>query len=326
MSGSRREALLPWTGYAGLFLTYQGGSRMTQLHCQPCPPACPSVFDRVVVSCLIKPGTRVMWELLDTFLDPGPLVFQLQAGATANPDADDWADVGLPVENQYFAVDPEQRVYGKLNFTHYRVAVTSPLGTYYSLPTAAQGTLGRRDWRLAREVIRQRRKLYRYGPGGQRGYLLKRRWTGAKCPVCTDLQTQESRNSECPTCYGTGFQCGYYYPMSCVWASMSPRARRTQLDAGQSRGTVDDMVVQAEMLQTELLAESDIWVNAVTDDRYYVHQVNNIAEMRGVALVADVELRLIAFSSIVYDIAIPEQLRALGQPATGDPDPDVEGF
>jgi hypothetical protein len=106
--------------------------------------------------------------------------------------------------------------------------------------------------------------------------------------------------------------------MSCIWASLDPRARRTQRDAGSTRGTVDDIVVKADMVMTELLAEEDVWVNAVTDDRYYVHEVENTGEMRGVPLTASVELRLIAFTSVIYTIAIPEQLQALGSGWTPD--------
>ena len=119
--------------------------------CQPCAPAACSVFDRVVVSCLVRSGTVVMWELVPEFFDQGPLTFVLQVGKTANPDADDWEDVGLPVENQYFAVDDEQRVWGKMNWTFYRVKLETSLGTYYSLPVNGLGTLSKRDWRIARE-------------------------------------------------------------------------------------------------------------------------------------------------------------------------------
>lgn len=276
--------------------------------CKPCGDPCRSVFDRVVVRHYIKGGALVMWELLDTFTDPGPLTFQLQVGTTNNPLADDWQDVGLPVENQYSAVDPEQRVWGKTNFTHYRVRVTSPLGTYYSLPTGGMGVLSRGEWLLARELVRQRKVDYRKGKAAQEGYLLKRRWTGQRCYDCMDLQTQESRDPDCESCYGTGFQCGYYYPMSCVWAKLSPRARRTELDGGQGRGTVNDIVVHADMLLTDLMAEDDVWVSDRADDRYYVHRVTHTAEVRGVPVAGQVELRPIPFSSIIYSIEIPEQL------------------
>ena len=64
-----------------------------------CPSQCESVFDVVHVSYLIRGGTRVCWQLLPTFADPLPYTFQLQVGQSANPDADDWEDVGVSIEN-----------------------------------------------------------------------------------------------------------------------------------------------------------------------------------------------------------------------------------
>lgn len=282
---------------------------MIQEDCQPCPPACAAnPFDRVVVSYLIRGMTRVLWELVPTFTDPGPLTFQLQVGQTNNPNADDWENVGIPVVNQYFAYDPEQRVFGIDNTTHYRVILTTPNGEYVSDPVDGMGVLDHRMWRCAREEIRRRKVDLRYGPSGQEGYLLKRRITGTKCPVCTDYQTGESRDPQCPSCYGTGFLCGYYFPMSCVWASLSPATKRIELDAGQMRGTIEDISVSATMLAIDLLSENDIWVAKKTDDRYFVHRVSNTAEYKGVAIVAQVEMRPVPFSSIIYSIEIPAQL------------------
>ncbi len=276
------------------------------------PTACESVFDRVVVSHMTVGPTRVMWELLPTFTDTGPLEFQLQAGTTANNNADDWVDVGLPVRDQYFAFDDEQRVWGKLDFTHYRLILTTGQGVYYSTPVNGMGMLDRRSWRIAREKVRIKRRAMRVGIMGQQGYLLKRRWTGTKCPTCLDYMTQEIRNPACPDCYGTGFKCGYFYPVSCVWAELGFRASRTELDGGQTRGTINDVVVNSAMLMTDLLSEDDVWVADKSDDRYYVHKVTHTDEVRGVPITANVELRLIPFTSIIYTIAIPDQLRSHG--------------
>lgn len=275
-----------------------------------CPPACDDlVFDRVVVSYLVAGGAKVSWELTAGFTDPRPLVFQLQAGRVNNQDADDWVNVGLPVEDMYFAIDPEQRVFGNTNFTHYRVKLTTVFNVYYSQPTFGLGVLDRRDWAIGGEIIRQRKLIYGWGEG-QNGYLLKRRWSGKSCTVCADFQTEESRNPNCPSCYGTGFECGYYFPVGCVYAKLSPRSHHTHLD-GQMRGTTNDVFVSAEMLATDFLSEEDVWVNAKTDDRWYVHKVTHKAEIRGVPLVSDVELRLVPFSSAIYTIQIPQQLAAL---------------
>lgn len=276
------------------------------------PVSCESVFDRVVVSHVITGPTRVMWELLPTFTDDGPLEFQLQVGATSSNDADDWEDVGLSVTDLYTAYDDAQRVWGKKNFTHYRVILTTSVGRYTSTPVNGMGILDRRCWRMAREVIRAQRRAMRVGDKGQKGYLLKRRWTGEDCPVCLDYQTKEVRNPQCTTCFGTGKKCGYYYPTSCVWAELSPKSYRVQLDGGQNRGTIADITIPAVMIMTDLLGEDDVWVADKTDDRYFIHQVQHTYEMKGVPLIANVELRPMPFTHIAYTIEIPDQLRGNG--------------
>ena len=277
--------------------------------CQACQSAdaerCPAVFDRVHVSYLIRGGTRVMWDLVPEFVDPLPYTFQLQVGRVGGTGGE-WDDVGIPQDNTFYAIDGEQRVYGKTQWTHYRVELTTPVGTYYSQPTNLMGILSHRDWRMAKEIVRKERLRCRLA--ASEGFLLKRRFSGPKCTLCTDLQTEECRDPDCPQCYGTGYQCGYYYPMACVWADISPRAVHKKTNNEATRGTIADIVVSGRMLMLPLLEENDVWVNKVTDDRYYVHRIQNVAEIRGVPLVADVELRPAAFTDTVYEIEIPPDL------------------
>ena len=270
-----------------------------------CPPECESVFDMVHVSYLIRGGTRVMWELLPEFNDPRPWNFQLQVGETGNENADDWEDVGLPVENTCYAIDSSKRSYSKTQDTHYRIKLTTTLGTYYSDPVAKSGILGPRVWRLAQEVVRKEKLRFRYT--SQDGYLLKRRATGQDCGKCLDLQTGEVTDPYCTECWGTGKQCGYYYPMACIWADLSPKTRRLHLDNNATRGTVQDIVVTGRMLMLPLIDEQDVWVSRKTDDRYYIHSIQDVAEMRGVPLVANVEMRPAPFTDVIYNIAIPQQ-------------------
>lgn len=282
---------------------------MSQGACQPCPPSCQEAFDRVLIRPVLRGGTLVSWSLKPTFLGSNPLVFQLQVGTTGNPLADDWVNVGPPVVNQYMAIDPEQRCFGKTPFTHYRVRLVSGVQVYYSEPTAGLGQLSRRDWLLARELMRQRLVLYRKGYAAQHGVFLKRRWTGQPCQRCLDLATQEVRDPDCPQCYGTGRACGYFYPVGCTYALFSPKTRRVHLDGGQARGTIDDVVVQADMLLPDLVGENDIFVAVRSDQRYFIHAVQNVAEVRGVAIAGQVEMRPIPLSSIFYRIDIPLHLR-----------------
>ena len=61
------------------------------------------------------------------------------------------------------------------------------------------------------------------------------------------------------------------------------------------------------MLMMPLLQETDVWVSRETDDRYYIQKIQDIAEIRGVPLVANVELRPAPYTDIIYTVAIPQQ-------------------
>ena len=284
-------------------------------HCQPCHrldrERCDSVFDRVHVSYLIRGGTRVMWDLIPEFKDPLPWIFQLQVGRVGDPLSGEWTNVGLPMENTFYGIDGEQRVWGKTQWAHYRVVLTTPNGVYSSAPVNLMGILNHRDWRLAREVVRKERVRNRLSTCD--GYLLKRRFSGLKCPLCVDLQLDDVRDPDCPQCWGTGYQCGYYYPMPCIWADLSPRTAHKDMDQAAARGTIKDVIVTGRMLMLPLLETYDVWVNKNTDDRYFVHSIQSVAEFRGVPIIANVELRPAAYHDIVYDIPIPQELAAVSR-------------
>jgi len=276
--------------------------------CEPnqCVPDCANIFEMVHVSYLIRGGTRVMWTLTDSFNDPTPWLFQLQASRVANQNADDWENIGLPVENSCYAIDATKQNYAKApQDAHYRIKLTTPQATYYSNPTAAAGILMPRDWRLAQEIIRKERVRFRYS--SQDGYLLKRRITGADCPRCLDLQTMEVTDPYCTQCWGTGKECGYYYPLGCIWADLSPVTRKKNLDDQGMRGTVQDVIVAGRMLMLPLLDEMDVWVSRKTDDRYYIQAIKGVAEIRGVPLIATVEMRPAPYTDVIYNIPIPQQ-------------------
>lgn len=277
--------------------------------CLRCPPACESVFERVVVDRVRRGPTRVMWELRSDFPDPAPYVFQLQRGRSNNNFADDWEDVGAPVANMLYAVDGAESLAGSaVDYTHYRVKLMTSQGSYISEPVGYMGVLAPRDRRIAREIMRQEHVRMRQH-AGQLGYLLKRRTTGEPCPRCTDAQTGEVRDPDCPVCWGVGLKCGYYYPVDCVWADIDPRTYNVKVSS--TRGTVEDIAVRARMIGTWMVSARDIWVNRDSDDRYYVHRIQHVAELRGVPLIANVELRPAPDSDVAYDIPTPKLLDEL---------------
>lgn len=274
-----------------------------------CPAVCGSeVFSRIVVMPLIAGGTRIAWELNDHFVatNPPPHTFQLQVGRTANPLADDWEPVGVPATDTWFLIDDSQRVFGKTQWTHYRICLATATQTLFSQPQPAYGFLDFREQRLYLEIIRKELLRFRYT--GQEGYLLKRKLYGLACASCTDQQTGEVRDPDCPTCLGTGFMQGYFPPMECIFADVDPISRRDELDAGQMRGTINDIVTSARMLAAPHLNAEDVWVQRRGDQRWYVQRVIHTSEMQGTPIVAKVELRLAPYSDSIYNVFIPGQV------------------
>lgn len=76
----------------------------------------------------------------------------------------------------------------------------------------------------------------------------------------------------------------------------------------EARGTVKTYSIRATMLNTQMLFEGDVWVNKRTDDRYIIHAVQNVAEVRGVALISQVEMSPVPVSDPIYSIDIPDQI------------------
>lgn len=266
-----------------------------------CGKECDWIFADISAWPVIKGGTRVDWTLHPRFGDPTPHVFQLQFGRTGNLQADDWVNVGLPVTNGFYAVDPEKRVYGKSQWSHYRIQLTTPEAIYISSAKPLYGNLGKRYWNIVKEI--ERKELLRLKQdAGQQGFLLKRRLFGEEC-TCLDHQTREVTNSNCPLCFGTGFTGGYYTPVPCVYGELTPHGHDNKLT---QVGTSDAMPVSAgRFLARPQIFSSDVWVSAKTDMRWQVHAVKHIVEVQGSPVVVQAELRLLPYSHPVYELSMP---------------------
>ena len=272
-----------------------------------CTPAgsCANPFTRVMVSHIIRGGSRVMWQIAPTFREPEPWIFQLEAGKTGNPLADDWVEVGLAVEGGVYAIDDVQRLFGKSFWTTYRVRLTTADNqVFYSNPTALQGVLDPPALREAREIARQETVRFR-AVRAPIGYLLKRRHAGTPC-TCLDFQTEEITQPDCTTCYGTGWLDGYFAPIPCVYADFGLVSREHIQDG--ARGTINPIVVPVRMLAEPRLDQGDVWVNKKTDERWYVGKITSIAEVSGVPVVVSVEFHLLPFSDAIYELEIAGQV------------------
>jgi len=262
---------------------------------------CNWIFGQIRVWPVITGGTRVEWTMHPSFTDSEPYVYQLQTGRTGSNTADDWTNVGLSVVNSCYAIDPTQRVYGKSQWTHYRIVLTTADGTYVSDPQPATGALDKESQLLAREI--ERKELLRLKKqAGQNGFLLKRRLFGTACS-CRDPMTEEATNSDCQYCYGTGFTGGYFAPVE-YWAELTPHGHDSK-QSPEGRGTVDDAPrVHLRGLNSPQVFSYDVWIAAHNDFRWLIRRIGHVVEVRGVPIVIQAEARLLPFSHPVYKIEV----------------------
>jgi hypothetical protein len=273
-------------------------------HVTVCPTTCEWIFGRIKVWPTIQFGTVVEWSLHPAFLDAAPHTFQLQIAHTSTPNEADWEDVGDPVVDTFLATDVPQRVYGRFQWTHYRIQLTTGEGTYLSAATNSLGAMGHRDWNKANEIIRQQAVRLK-AKAGSEGYLLKRRLHGTPCSECLDTMTGEIRNPQCETCLGTGFEEGYYDPVPCFYVELQEAGFRSHVKDGV--GTTDDGVRAAgRMINVPQIFSYDAWVDKVSDHRWIMHSIKSEAEIRGTPIILfPVEMRLAPFTHPIYTIPVP---------------------
>jgi hypothetical protein len=203
------------------------------------------------------------------FRDDLPHVFQLQTGNTGNPNATDWTDVGTPITNGYFGIDDERREgnFGKRLLTHYRVKLTTPTKVYVSQPVSTYGELGEKD------------------------------------TTCVDPLTGEILDSKCPDCNGVGFQVGYHAPTPLV-LDMSPEAVVELRKATEPPGPSRKVELKGRCLGFPQLNKEDVWVDAKSDQRWFIHEIMHLSEWRGVPLIVHAGIKLAPYTSQVYKIEV----------------------
>lgn len=261
-------------------------------------------FRRLLVSFAVDGGTRVEWEMARQFFAPGPYAFQLQVAPTSASTANDWENVGVPVDS-FYAIDDAKRVYGKTLEHHYRVQLTCPDGVFYSEPASALTHIPNREWRLIRSILRREYLRSRKYTGTEVA-LAKARRFGPRCTECVDPQTDEIIRPTCNDCFGTGFLNGYYPWQTDIWIDMPLEDSREEMDQLQVAGTIKPIVTNARWAGFPLLNSRDVVAERRSGRRHYVSRIVHKAGMRSMPIVARVELHQAAFTDSIYDLEAPD--------------------
>ena len=261
----------------------------------------PTPFARVMVDHVVDGLTRVWWRLAPEFQEPGPYVFQLQTSKAGTDGATDWIDVGVPAVNAGLLVDDQKRLYGQHLHTFYRIRLTTFRRVHLSTPATVRGLLDEQHWSLAREIIRKEQLRAKLG-AAREGLLLRRIRYGV--PVNRDPLTDEVLNSRNAADFGTGFKAGYFQAVQAQCWDVSPAQHPEKRQATQPPGQIRPVTASARILAFPPVDLEDVWVDARTDERWLIHPQRELANLQGVPLLVQIELRLAPFSHVIYRVPV----------------------
>ena len=296
---------------------------MSQANCQNTKPAKIFTFKRVEVYVTPANETIIQWWLDRCFpMESRVPVFYVEVARAGgewyrlNPDA--------PVEDHCVYVDRNKYRCGKDNDVFYRVIAYDGESEYTSTPEATLGVWSKRDYLIARDVVRQEYlMLQKYT--GVFGYLLKRRTHGVPCQnsTCLDHDLKIPASTSCPECYGTGFQNGYYNGIP-YYIDLSTFTSKK--DTQDPIGTIDPRVRLGRAVAYPRVDEYDIWVDGDKNKRYVIRgEVERLVEIKGKPLVYKLRLNELAADANEFQIPLEQNVPVPDGSSSSSPDLPTQG-
>lgn len=189
-----------------------------------------------------------------------------------SPDGiNNWQPIGTVDGRTYFFCDDNLLSRGRWDEAYYRVTLKFNEQEFTSEVISTFGVLTREEFAISREIMNQEwLSLRRFIPIK----VYKMRSDGPRCPRCVDPDTdQRLAISLCPTCFGTGFDKGFYDAIDSFMhiGTVSPKIRDDSLEGA---GATDPIVIKVRTIAYPNLEKEDMIVNPAADKRYIVATVD----------------------------------------------------
>lgn len=287
-------------------------------------------FSRVQVVTNPLGGTMIGWGLKEGFEVKGPSHFYVDFGRSGTHD--EWQALNqAPIVDACVSFDLVQRHWDQLVDFYYRVRLVTPedldanghCKVYVSQPQQANGLWVKRDWLLAREIIRKEYLMQNKRTNVTHvGWLLKRRRFGQRCPQCKEYVTDDVQFAHCPVCFGTGFTGGYFKAIDYRITLDAPWHRKFERDG--TIGMRNDIVRQGRAVAYPYLDTRDLYVRRDSGERYLVMAIGQTAEVGGIPIVLQAELRLAPITDIIYTVPLSGGSSSSSSVSSGSSSPSSE--
>lgn len=240
-------------------------------------------------------GFSFFWDIAGDFNDLGPWTFEVEKGLSSQGP---WFVISPELVNTFAWKDNDPVRINKANVLYFRVKMTTKSGEYMSPVVQPYGKLSRRDFLLAREIMRQA-VLHSRGMAGVEGEVYLLSTFGPRCGKCLDPITGAIRNSHCKSCFGTGRDPAYLGPYY-MWLDFSEDTQHQTVT--DKTGTVEKKTLMVKAIGNPVLKYGDVLVVPSSDKRYYVRMAAMTSELRQVPIVQTLTVEEAPQTDKVYDL------------------------
>lgn len=253
-------------------------------------------IQKVTIAPSYAMGFSYAWDISPAFYDSAPWTFFVeQAAGPVGP----WTPISPALVNVYRWSETKPRVVNKDAVLYFRVRMITPKAIYVSDVIQPYGDLDKRAYLLVKDVMR-REMLHARTLAGVQGQLWLVSTFGPRCNVCRDPITNNIRDNDCKSCFGTGRLPPYNGPYE-TWWTISPTTRTTTM-AGDGTGTRQPRDFEIRMIGTPPLKKNDLVVDLRSDKRYYVDVVRVVAEVQRIPVVQSLGVREAPVSDVAYKL------------------------
>ncbi len=269
-----------------------------------------SCFKRVQIVNQPRGGTLIGWELKEGFRSKSAFNFYVDWGYAGT---DEWKVLNTdPIVDSCTYVDLLQRQYDQTPHYYYRVRLVLPTDinpetghckVFTSTPQQANGLWSKMDWLLAREICRKEYLYQRKRTNMTAvGHVLKRKRWGKACIRCTDFDTGEVEAQDCPVCYGTGFEGGYYKAQRLVITLDPPEEHGFAFT--EQEGFDHSMNRAGRCVNYPHLDTDDVYVRDDNGERFWIKKIEPIVEVGAIPIVVKPKMKLAPATDIIYTVPL----------------------
>lgn len=205
-------------------------------------------------------GARLAWDVRYGLVP-------LRADIYGTKTGKEWYLIQAGVKEHWFDVKRENTGLT----TAYRIRITCTNGIQAYSDSIEPQTAGKQAWLLWKEIRRREEIVMRSHPyGAVKVHILMRLASGAPCPVCNADGCGNAIRPDCPSCFGTGIEGGYYlWPERVPMLLVTPKDDKLEGTSENQRNIVNQLfrtVFDGRLREHDLLLVANAFYDIMQQD------------------------------------------------------------